>query len=102
LHVPNFPVSLLSVSSITKSLNCRAVFEPAFCVFQDLKSGRVLGTGTERDGLYYLDNELTPLALSAMSISTTDEFLLLHYRLGHPSFQSLGRMCRTTLSMKGR
>ncbi|XP_047050912.1 uncharacterized protein LOC124656163 [Lolium rigidum] len=64
LHVPNFP---------------------------DLKSGRVLGTGTERDGLYYLDNELTPLALSAMSISTTDEFLLLHYRLGHPSFQSLGR-----------
>ena len=92
LHVPNFPLSLLSVSSITKSLNCRAVFEPTFCVFQELKSGRVLGTGTERDGLYYLDNKVAPLALSTVSTSNTDELLLLHHRLGHPSFQSLGRM----------
>lgn len=28
LHVPNFPVDLLSVSSITKELNCGAWFQP--------------------------------------------------------------------------
>jgi hypothetical protein len=28
LHVPKFPVSLLSISSITKHLYCRAIFEP--------------------------------------------------------------------------
>ena len=34
----------------------------------------------------------TPLALSTKYISPTDELLLLHSRLGHPSFQSLSRM----------
>jgi hypothetical protein len=33
LHVPKFPVNLLSVSSITKSLNCGGWFEPTRCVF---------------------------------------------------------------------
>jgi hypothetical protein len=70
LHVPNFPVDLLSVSSITKSLNCRAWFEPKFCVFQDLKTGKVIGTRTERDGLYYLDNGAASLALVLCSSST--------------------------------
>ena len=36
LHVPNFPVNLLSVSSITKSLNCRGWFDPSHCAFQGL------------------------------------------------------------------
>ena len=91
LHVPNFPVNLLSVSSITKSLNCGAWFEPKFCVFQELKSRKILGTGTEHDGLYYLDGVAAPLAFNATCTSSTDEFLLLHYRLGHLSFQALGR-----------
>src|SRR4051812_7941185 len=90
LHVPNFPMNLLYVSSITKSLNCRAMFEPRFCVFKDLKSGKILGTRTERDGLYYLDNVAAPLAFAiacTSSTSSTDELLLLHCRLGNLSFQ---------------
>lgn len=59
---------------------------------KDLKSRRILGTGTERDGLYYLDNTPIPVALSTRSAMSTDELLLLHCRLGHLSFQSLGRM----------
>jgi transposase InsO family protein len=61
-------------------------------MFQDLDSGRVLGTGTEHDGLYYLDNASTPLAFNTKNATSTDELLLLHYRLGHPSYQSLSRM----------
>lgn len=91
LHVPNFPVNLLSVSSITKSLNCRAWFEPSFCVFQELKTGKVLGTETEHDGLYYLDNAASPLALSAHTTSAY-ELLLLHRRFGHLSFRVLARL----------
>jgi hypothetical protein len=98
LHVPDFPINLLSVSSITKALNCGAWFEPSFYVFQDLKSGSILGTGTKRDGLYYLDMTSTPVALSTRCGLSTDELLLLHYRLGHLYFQSLGRMFPSLLA----
>ena len=94
LHVPNLPVDLLSVSSITNSRNCKASFDPHSCTFQDLKTRRNLGTGIEHDGLYYLTNASSPspYALSMMDSLTSDEFLPMHYRLGHLSFQALGRM----------
>jgi hypothetical protein len=92
LHVLNFPVNLLSVSSITKSLKCGAWFEPELCVFQELKTGKILGTGIEDEGLYYLDDASTPLSLAATCPSPTDELLLIHRRLGHLSFCVLSRM----------
>jgi hypothetical protein len=52
LHVPNFPLNLLLVSSTTKSLNCISWFDPTRCAFQELGIGRLLGTGTTHDGLY--------------------------------------------------
>ena len=36
LHVSKFLVNLLSVSAITKSLNCRGWFDPTCCGFQEL------------------------------------------------------------------
>jgi hypothetical protein len=33
LHVSNFPFNLLSISSITKALNCRGWFDPTHCAF---------------------------------------------------------------------
>lgn len=33
LHVPSFPMNLLSISCITKELNCAAVFFPTWCLF---------------------------------------------------------------------
>jgi hypothetical protein len=88
LHVPKFPVNLLSVSSITKSLNCRSWFDPTRCDFQELKTGIILGTGTEHDGLYYLDDgseevalasSLSPAKNSYCIIAGLDTFLLLLY-----------------------
>lgn len=58
---------------------------------KDLKTGRLLGTGTERDGLYYLDNGAGALAL-AVSASSKDELLLYHRRLGHISFKVMSRL----------
>jgi transposase InsO family protein len=88
LHVPNFPVNLLSVSSITKSLNCRGWFDPSHCAFQELGTGRILGTGTVHNGLYYLDEGSDEVAL-ATKMSPCQELLLLHRRLGHPSFATM-------------
>lgn len=39
LHVPCFSFNLLSVSSLTKHLNCSVTFYRSHCVFEDLKKG---------------------------------------------------------------
>jgi hypothetical protein len=45
LHVPSFPFNLLSISKITKALNCSVSFYPSLCIFQDLKTRRMIGMG---------------------------------------------------------
>ena len=55
LHVPNFATNLLSVSSIIKSMNCSVTFFPTHCVFQDLETRRMIGSGREDGGLYLMD-----------------------------------------------
>ena len=90
MHVPDFPINLLSVSSITKSLNCRGWFDPSHCVFQELGTGRILGIGTVHNGLYYLDEGSDEVAF-ASKMSPCQELLLLHHRLGHPSFAAMSR-----------
>ena len=56
LHVPNFPHILLSISAITNSLKCTVTFSPTDCVFQELKTGKVIERGSHRDGLYFLED----------------------------------------------
>lgn len=58
LYVPDFKYNLLSVSKITKELNCLVAFYPTFCLFQDLFNGRVLGIGKKEDGLYLLYSQV--------------------------------------------
>ena len=47
LYVPGFPTNLLSLSTITRTLNCVAIFYPFHCVFQDLRIGQRIGLGHE-------------------------------------------------------
>jgi hypothetical protein len=65
LHVPKLPVNLLSVSSLNKSRNCRSWFDPTSCAFQELGTGKLLGTGTEHEGLYHLDDGSDEVALAS-------------------------------------
>jgi hypothetical protein len=93
LHVPSFPINLLSISCITKELNCDVVFFPTWCLFQELGNGKkILGTGIMRDDLYYLDDKSSPVAAAVLSQSPMQEFLLHHRRLGHMSFNTLGQL----------
>jgi hypothetical protein len=49
-----------------------------------------LGTGTEHDGLYYLDDGSDEVALASY-LSPCQELVLHHRRLGHLSFAALSR-----------
>lgn len=54
LCVPTFKVNLLSVSRLTKGLNCSVTFFPYLCILQDLATRKMIGLGKQRDGLYHL------------------------------------------------
>lgn len=98
LHVPKFSCNLLSISKITKDLNCVAKFFPSYCEFQDMRTGKVIGTGKEIDGLYYFESEsasssnLSYTHLSSSNSSSNKEIELWHKRLGHPIFPYLKKL----------
>ncbi|CAL9006318.1 unnamed protein product [Prunus brigantina] len=81
LHVPKFRVNLLSVSKLTRALNCMVTFYPDFCVVQDVETKRMIGLGKHFDGLYYLTPQQNPHL--ANHIHRTSD--LWHQRLGHLS-----------------
>ncbi|PON38244.1 LOW QUALITY PROTEIN: hypothetical protein PanWU01x14_314000 [Parasponia andersonii] len=49
LHVPKLTINLLSIHKLTKDLNCKAVFLPNHCVFQELVIGNMIGLAKERE-----------------------------------------------------
>ncbi|XP_071727448.1 uncharacterized protein [Rutidosis leptorrhynchoides] len=55
LYVPALSHKLLSVSHVTKELNCKVLMYPTFCILQDIRTGLLIGRGTEKGGLYYVD-----------------------------------------------
>jgi hypothetical protein len=90
LFVPDSLFNLLSVSQLTKALQCSITFNPTSCVFQDLKTKEMIGSGHEKNGLYYLDpDNSTSHAFSASALSATVSPLQWHFHLGHPSLAKL-------------
>ncbi|XP_076888069.1 uncharacterized protein LOC143538382 [Bidens hawaiensis] len=85
LYVPALSHKLLSISHVTKELNCSVLMQPTFCILQDIRTGTIIGRGTERQGLYYVD-EVTQSGTVMLSHGTAErEAWLWHRRLGHPS-----------------
>ncbi|XP_073302959.1 uncharacterized protein [Primulina huaijiensis] len=91
LYVPNFKVNLLSVSKLTRALNCSVTFYPDFCVLQDSTTKKMIGLGRQSSGLYYLIQNRSP-HLSNTVHCVTD---LWHRRLGHPSATPLQLLSQT-------
>ena len=70
LYIPDFPFNLLSISKLTKILNCATIFLSTHYIFQDLKTMKIIGGGHEANGLYYLDRcGSSCLVASHLSIS---------------------------------
>ncbi|KAA0025328.1 cysteine-rich RLK RECEPTOR-like protein kinase [Cucumis melo var. makuwa] len=64
LHVPKLSYNLLSISKITRELHCKAIFLPESVYFQDMSSGRTIGTARHSRGLYILDDDTSCSSLS--------------------------------------
>lgn len=102
MYIPKFQHNLLSVSKLTKELNCSVHFYLDFCTFQDLFSGKVKGTGKHVHGLYVVDSPCLNVGhdkpaciktrchsvLVEKSKNKTD-IDLWHKRLGHAPLNTL-------------
>lgn len=81
LQVPNSKFNILSVSQLTKNINCFTTFSPKDVVIQDLSSKRKIGEGREREELYIFEpNKKTCLLVSHISNSES-----WPHQLGYPS-----------------
>ena len=56
LFVPSLSHKLLSVSQVTKELNCIVLIYPTFCLLQDILTKKIIGRGTKKGGLYYMED----------------------------------------------
>ncbi|GAV69491.1 gag_pre-integrs domain-containing protein/UBN2_3 domain-containing protein [Cephalotus follicularis] len=98
LHVPKLTHNLISISSLTKELNCKVTVFPTHCIFQDLVSGHRIGKVTITGGLYLLDETQSIMTNHATRPSTSSslaEIKRWHHRLGHPPFSVLSSLFPT-------
>lgn len=98
LHVPSLNFNLISVSKFTTDNSCLAKFSSSSCQFQELSSGRMIGSARFHGGLYFFEDRrriTQPSSLFSAYVSTfnhvsnKDKIMLWHYRLGHPNFSYL-------------
>ncbi|RVW88769.1 Retrovirus-related Pol polyprotein from transposon RE1 [Vitis vinifera] len=66
LYTPECPFNLISISKITRTLNCSITFSDKFVTLQDRSTGKTIGIGRESQGLYHLTSDSSP----AVCIST--------------------------------
>ena len=57
LHVLSLKCNLISVSKITQDNQCVAKFVSSSCFFQELSSGRMIGSARVLDGLYFFEDK---------------------------------------------
>ena len=94
-YIPGFTCNLLSISQITQQLNCVVMFFPTFCIFQDLTSRKLIGTGEMRNRIYYFKPLRPPFASPATRVLPR---ALWHQRLGHISFHRLSLIPNISMS----
>ena len=92
LLIPKLSQKLLSVSHLTKNLNCTVLMTSHDCVIQDAQTGTIIGHGTERGGLYYVDEAPHQGLASLAHGSQEQQIWIWHRRLGHPSLNYLKKL----------
>ena len=89
LSLPNFSFNLMSVSKLTRALECYISFFPDFCLFQDLMTKQIIGRCREYGGLYILD-PIVPRPIACSRVTTPFE---THCRLCHLLLPLLKKLC---------
>lgn len=108
LYVPQLQCNLLSVRKLNANSKCLTIFNVSSCLFQVQGSERMIGCGEQCGGLYIIRSDTTAsetkcklasvenkFALDVFNkfhCNKNSEFILLHYRLGHPNFLYLARL----------
>ncbi|KAJ0800174.1 putative RNA-directed DNA polymerase [Helianthus annuus] len=85
LYIPDFKCNLLSVSRLSRDLQCVVSFFPDFCVMQGLQRRNLIGAGRCEGGLYRMKMVQEKKALA----STIETW---HKRLGHASKGKLAKV----------
>nr|XP_016510923.1 PREDICTED: uncharacterized protein LOC107828175 [Nicotiana tabacum] len=107
LYIPEFKYNLLSISQLTKELQCMVAFFPDFCIFQDLYSGQVKGIGKEKHGLYILqgglsqDSSATSINKCAHAASLNNSIDIWHWRLEHAPIDVIRKLDALSTLNKG-
>ncbi|KAI9164689.1 hypothetical protein LWI28_000326 [Acer negundo] len=84
LYVPSFKLNFISVTKLTQTSSCYAIFTNNLCFLQDRHSREMIGTRTKQVGLFYMDtSKLVRCCSITTDVSTNPG--LWHQRLGLPS-----------------
>ena len=85
LLIPSLSHKLLSISQLTKELNCTVLMSFSDCVVHDAQTGMIIGRGTKRGGLYYVDEAIQKEHTLLAQKSLDHQLWTWHRRLEHPS-----------------
>ncbi|KAB2594606.1 hypothetical protein D8674_036786 [Pyrus ussuriensis x Pyrus communis] len=66
LLVSSFSHNLLSIPQVTEQLDCVVLMYPFFCLLQDIQTKEIIGHGTKREGLCYVDDVIPSRANTNM------------------------------------
>ena len=81
MSLPQLYFNLISLSKLTRTLNCSISFFPNYCLIQDLLTKMIIG-------LYILDTEVAKSIACSGVLTPFD----LHCRLSHSSFSLLKKL----------
>ena len=100
LYVPSFPVNLVSLSALVDHMDCRVTLDQENCLIEDRKTGKMLGSGVRRNGLWFLDRreDTSCTALTTAMDENEAKVILEHCRLGHLSFDTMAKVSPEIMS----
>jgi len=94
LVVPGIKKNLISISQLTKQINCRVIFDSLRLIIQDRVTGTVLGVGRCENGLYVLNQHHHALVSLLSAHKPRASAQLWHTRLGHPNYRIISSLSR--------